>query len=550
MKSRLLFLALLLVSFWGPETIANAGTGDGPFIEYLPVIQAVDDGWDYVGEGVSYQHFILSDPNHVYVARMDRDNQSAFLESAIGTGELAGGRETVSSMAARYDQAINYWNGTWGGRNRVVVAINGDYFNPATGYPENGQIQSGWYSKRYNDFEGWSGFVWMMDRNAFIGQCIVNPPDRQYITFLNSGNIQPINGVNAPRGNDELVIYTPQFASNTKTDGSGVEVLVEMSRPLTVVPQPRSVNGRVVAIRDNRGATLIPFDSVVISATGKARDILLANVQEGDEIGFSQEIRSYDADCQTPYPGDWSSAYAGIGGAFTFLRDGEPQHLDVIGATARNPRTAIAYNDQFIYFIVVDGRAPGISVGMSLDELAVFAKDQLGATWGIAQDGGGSSTMVVNGKVVNVPSDQCKKVYLPHVNRDLAEKSNRPGMVETQVDVTLDEQSPLCERQVANGMMMVNYEPVALSQNYIVGNQVYTRATTEVRLGPGTNYGLVGVVPIETLGQIVLHPTGLDGVEAKGTNWWDVSFGDVSGWVSEADLDILRPTTNLLPMDR
>ena len=42
-----------------------------------------------------------------------------------------------------------------------------------------------------------------------------------------------------------------------------------------------------------------------------------------------------------------------------------------------------------------------ISVGMSIHELAVFARDTLGATWGVAQDGGGSSTMVINGQVVN-----------------------------------------------------------------------------------------------------------------------------------------------------
>ena len=72
---------------------------------------------------------------------------------------------------------------------------------------------------------------------------------------------------------------------------------------------------------------------------------------------------SFGDDCKKPLPGDWSQAYAGIGGAFTFLADGVPQHLDVTGAIVRHPRTAIAYNDQYIFFIVVDGRDPGVSVG-------------------------------------------------------------------------------------------------------------------------------------------------------------------------------------------
>ena len=49
----------------------------------------------------------------------------------------------------------------------MVVAINGDYFDPPTGYPQNGMLQSGWYLKRYNDYEGWSGFAWLTDRSIF-----------------------------------------------------------------------------------------------------------------------------------------------------------------------------------------------------------------------------------------------------------------------------------------------------------------------------------------------------------------------------------------------
>ena len=64
--------------------------------------------------------------------------------------------------------------------------------------------------------------------------------------------------------------------------------------------------------------------------------------------------------------------------------------------------------------MVVDGRQPGYSVGMTLEELAHFMRTQLGnfslskenAYQGLNLDGGGSSTMVVEGEVVNSPSDQ------------------------------------------------------------------------------------------------------------------------------------------------
>ena len=55
--------------------------------------------------------------------------------------------------------------------------------------------------------------------------------------------------------------------------------------------------------------------------------------------------------------------------------------------------------------IVADGRQPDYSVGMSLQELAEFLLG-LGAIDAMNLDGGGSTTMVLNGKVVNQPSDK------------------------------------------------------------------------------------------------------------------------------------------------
>jgi hypothetical protein len=493
------------------------------------------DGWKYIAPGVDFKPFALPDPNRVYVARMWRSNPTVFLESAVGTGALAQGRETVSGMAERYDQAINAWAGTWGGRNQVVVAINGDYFDPATGYPQNGQIQSGWYSKRYNDFEGWSGFAWASDRSAYIGQCLVSTKGGQFITFTNPDNTLAIDGLNAPRGSDELVVYTSQYATTTQTDSSGAEVVVEMERPLSVTTTNQPVRGWVTAIYPNQGSTPIPFDSVVLSASGQAMERLLASVQVGDEIGITQQISSYDSDCQTPYGGDWSNVYSGIGGAFTFLRDGSPRHLSVTGAVVRNPRTAIAMNDDFIYFIVVDGRQPGFSIGMTFDELAQFAQHELNATWGIAQDGGGSSTMVIKGQVVNVPSDQCK----------VSNYGAPAASDENQIDMDLINPAGwgqgssgliTCERPVSNGMMMVAYQPMAQSSAFLAGEQVTTVAQTALRTGPGENYGEISSLPAGAAGSISHNPTGLDGVEAKGKFWWQVTFQDKTGWVAEPDL--------------
>ena len=72
-------------------------------------------------------------------------------------------------------------------------------------------------------------------------------------------------------------------------------------------------------------------------------------------------------------------------------------------AMASNPRTAIGIIDSLHYvFVVSDGRTSA-STGLSLSELASFMTG-LGVTCAYNLDGGGSSTMVFNGTVVNQPT--------------------------------------------------------------------------------------------------------------------------------------------------
>ena len=78
-------------------------------------------------------------------------------------------------------------------------------------------------------------------------------------------------------------------------------------------------------------------------------------------------------------------------------------------AMASNPRTAIAYVEENHYlFVVGDGRT-GVSDGLTLYELASFLKT-LGAQTAYNLDGGGSSTMVFLGEVVNNPTTGGNKI--------------------------------------------------------------------------------------------------------------------------------------------
>ena len=72
-------------------------------------------------------------------------------------------------------------------------------------------------------------------------------------------------------------------------------------------------------------------------------------------------------------------------------------------AKTSNPRTAIGQIDSLHYvFVVSDGRTSE-SEGLSLSELATFMQN-LGCKTAYNLDGGGSSTMVFNGTVINQPT--------------------------------------------------------------------------------------------------------------------------------------------------
>ena len=73
-------------------------------------------------------------------------------------------------------------------------------------------------------------------------------------------------------------------------------------------------------------------------------------------------------------------------------------------AKASNPRKAIGkVSDGHYVFVVSDGRTDE-SAGLSLSELATFMTSELGVECAYNLDGGGSSTMVFEGNVVNKPT--------------------------------------------------------------------------------------------------------------------------------------------------
>ena len=152
-------------------------------------VQGSWSGWQSLVSGLDYREFFLAGPNHVYVTRMDLSNLDLIVDTSLANGSMSGGLETVSDQVARYDQAINYWQENWGKRNQVVAAINGGFFDTDSGVPANGLVQSGWYTKRFEDRQSIGGFGWGFDRKAFIFECLVQRPGAQEIILENSNEI-------------------------------------------------------------------------------------------------------------------------------------------------------------------------------------------------------------------------------------------------------------------------------------------------------------------------------------------------------------------------
>lgn len=85
------------------------------------------------------------------------------------------------------------------------------------------------------------------------------------------------------------------------------------------------------------------------------------------------------------------------------------ENSEVARAMASNPRTAIGIIDNLHYlFVVSDGRTSD-SDGLSLCELAWFMQS-LGAQTAYNLDGGGSSTMVFNGNLINNPTTSGRSI--------------------------------------------------------------------------------------------------------------------------------------------
>ncbi|MDS0527149.1 phosphodiester glycosidase family protein [Clostridium sp. SHJSY1] len=100
----------------------------------------------------------------------------------------------------------------------------------------------------------------------------------------------------------------------------------------------------------------------------------------------------------------------GVKHTFTFgpilINNGEKIPITFGSPNGSYPRTAIGQVSINEYYIITaDGKRPGYSIGLTTQELQDLLFDR-GATIAYNLDGGGSTTLYFNGRLVNSPSDE------------------------------------------------------------------------------------------------------------------------------------------------
>ncbi len=293
---------------------------------------------------------------------------------------------------------------------RAIAAVNADFFTP-TGAPVGAQVGGGEVvagpvarpvfalteTTTHGAMRSAASAPAAWIGRAVLRGYIARGADTLRIAQVNRPPASTGSDPRAGAGGDDVVhLFTHRFGAESPAD-SGAAV-VQLARI-------RGSAGRgagVVASVDARGDA-VPLDSgvVVVLGRGTAASVL-GTLAAGDTVEWRVEL--------VPAAGQGAPAAEAVGGQPVLLRDGAVA-ADIREGIApsfgerRHPRTAVGITgDRRLLWVTVDGRQPPYSDGMSLAELADLMA-RLGARDALNLDGGGSTTMVVRGVVVNRPSD-------------------------------------------------------------------------------------------------------------------------------------------------
>lgn len=349
--------------------------------EVAPVILPPMD-YRVVRPGLDYAHIRVTNPPwSIHVARLDRRQKDLTVTCTLGQDHIQG-LSGVSKQAAAFPARVG----------KPLAAVNGDFFliRPGSyqGDPEglhilNGELVSAPLDRCF----------WVDAANRFHLD-VVKP--RQEVIWP-SGARTPM-ALNQTPPTNRATLFTPTFGRTTEATNFAELVLERVGRGAWLpVRVGATYPARVREIRP-LGNSTIDSNVLVLTLSGSAATNL-ARLKPGDRLKLS-----------TATSPAIPKAMTAVGGGPILVHGGKETPWPAKTRTVdygqpRHPRTAIGFNQRYLYLVAVDGRQKELSLGMSFVELASLMK-QIGCTEALNLDGGGSTTFWLDGKILNSPSDK------------------------------------------------------------------------------------------------------------------------------------------------
>lgn len=339
------------------------------------VLQPTTD-FPLLGPGLSYQLERNGDPSWaISILKIERSHQEYHLVNTLA-------QNTIFGLATVVDQV----KGLPVEIGIPVAAVNGDWFEIQPGPYQGDLINMCIYGGQLISLPTVGDTFWL-DAN---GQPHVDHVTTNLQLRWPDDQTMPL-GLDGPRTDNTVVLYTPILGTSTRTTG-GRELVLERVGEGNWLPLKigQKISARVREVHES-GDTPLTATTMILSFGPK----LLTRVPEilpGDIMQISV--------ASTP---DLTGATLAMGGKPMLLKDGKIQDFGT-GEQPRHPRTIFGWNASCFFLVVIDGRRPGWSDGMTVPELAILAQ-HLGCTNAINFDGGGSSTLWLDNRVMNLPSD-------------------------------------------------------------------------------------------------------------------------------------------------
>lgn len=324
--------------------------------------------------GYTYMRDVVSEvPWSIHVLKVDRARADLSFHTVVGQNPILG-------MATVPDQ-VKSLPPTLG---RAIAAINGDFYKNTRTYPgdpEGLQIMEGELVSAPNPTRVcfWIDCNGAPHRSNVVSQFQVTLPDGTSLPFT----------LNEER-NGNAVLYTGAIGESTRTSG-GVELILESTGKGSWLPlKPGETYEARVRMVNPDGNSPVKRDTMVLSMNSDLSQHVSV-VRPGSILKMT-----------TATIPDLKGVTTAIGGGPTLVVDGKARTWS--GSQPRQPRTALGWNKDYLFLVVVDGRQREISVGMTFPELANYMV-KLGCEDAMNLDGGGSTTFWIYGNVVNSPSE-------------------------------------------------------------------------------------------------------------------------------------------------